>query len=112
MARPSFCRDCGKLVEFHPTAGGKMMPIDPDPHPEGTFGFNLRMQFVRMPPGTRPRMYRSHFETCTKAGARGMRALARPEACDHDGCEMTGPHRHCFRCDATDHLATECPEAA
>lgn len=99
-----FCKACGKPVEWHPTASGSSMPIDPDPHPEGTFGFVAGMKLARLGLGAKkPRMYRCHWDTCAK-GAKPER----PAACDRDGCARTDRHLHCFRCGSTDHLASEC----
>ena len=98
-----FCKACGQPVEWHPTVTGKQMLIDPDPHPEGRFGFNGRMQLASMPPGTNRRMYRCHWDTCPK-GAQPLQ----PGACGHDDCTRTDGHRHCYKCGSTEHLANAC----
>jgi len=53
-----FCKACGKPVEWHPTAGGSSMPIDPEPHAEGVFAFDGRMRLARvhLPVGRYSRM--------------------------------------------------------
>ena len=106
MASP-FCRDCGKLVEWHPTASGKRMPIDPDPHADGTFYFGEGMKLVRGKPGVRQRMYRCHFDTCEK---RGQAARREAVGCDQTGCNRTDRHSHCFKCGDTGHYARDCEE--
>jgi hypothetical protein len=104
MASP-FCRDCGKLIEWHPTAAGSRMPIDPDPHPDGVYAFDASMRLTRMGHGARQRMFRSHFDTCTK---RNLRKPPAPFKCEFDGCTRPDRHRHCWQCGGMDHLANEC----
>lgn len=105
-----FCQGCGQKVEWHDNVEGRLMAIDPDPHPDGTLGFNERMRLKEMPVGSKPRMYRAHFDTCTKKGEAPRRAGF---ACDwRGGCARTDPHRHCYGCGGTDHFIAECPEAA
>ena len=65
-ANVTFCKACGKVVEWHPTAGGSSMPIDPDPSPDGNFAWDGRLRLIRVVPGTRPRAYRCHWDTCAK----------------------------------------------
>lgn len=80
------------------------MPIDPEPHADGRFAFNGRMQLANMTPGARPRMYRCHWDTCIK----GARPERRTVPCRQEGCERTDRHLHCYRCGSTDHLVNEC----
>lgn len=98
-----FCKACGQRVEWHPTANGASMPIDPDPHPDGVFVFNSRMKLAREAARSRARMFRCHWDTCPKG--------AKPErrsSCNREGCDRADRHLHCFRCGETDHLADEC----
>jgi Zinc knuckle len=104
----SFCKGCSAMIEWHKTSDGKNIPLDPDPHAQGNLTFDERLRVVYMRPGSKPKMYRSHFATCPKAVE--FRRPAEP-ACEHDGCERTDRHLHCRRCGATDHFASECPEA-
>jgi hypothetical protein len=101
----SFCDNCGAKVEWHKTAAGANMPIDPDPHPQGDYGF-VKVRLVRAKPGTHRKMYRSHLDTCPKK--RVAPARRAPFVCDLDGCEVQQPHRHCFKCKSVYHLAEEC----
>lgn len=103
----AFCKGCGAKIEWHKTAAGKSMPIDPEPHPEGNMAFDASMRLVQYRPGQRPRMYRAHFVTCPK-----REEFRRPRAviCDRPGCEIDTTHRHCRNCGALDHFAADCPE--
>ena len=71
---PTFCKDCGQLVEWHPTVTGSTVSIDPDPHPEGTHRFAAGMRLQSAPPGSAKRMYRLHLRTCPKPGTAPRRA--------------------------------------
>lgn len=107
MSLSPFCRACGAPIEWHPTATGSFMPIDPSPTPAGVFAFNGRMQLARAEVGSRPRMYVCHWDVCAKG--------AKPEAappCDREGCDRKDRHRHCFKCGSTWHLASDCEGAA
>lgn len=63
----SFCRGCSAVIEWHKTAKGKNIPIDPDPHPDGNITFDESARSVYAPKGSKPKMYRSHFATCVDA---------------------------------------------
>ena len=103
----SWCKGCNARIEWHKTAEGKNIPIDPDPHPDGNVTFDAKLRVVVAEPGSKPKMYRSHFATCPKADKFRRR---QPVTCEVDGCTESGWHRHCHRCQATDHLAADCPE--
>jgi len=102
----AFCKGCNATIEWHKTSEGKNIPLDPDPHPEGNLTFDARLRVVVAARGSKPKMYRSHFATCPKAGE----FRKRPVSCDREGCELTTQHRHCFKCGSTEHLANECEE--
>ena len=69
------CRSCGENIRFVKTAGGKTMPINAKPDPEGTlvligteFGEDVTVHHVGRPEPqlelmANPR-YKSHFATC------------------------------------------------
>lgn len=64
---PTFCRGCGKPMRWEQTAGGRWLPLNPDPDPEGT----IRVDVVRnvaydVVKGSHRPLYRLHRETCTK----------------------------------------------
>lgn len=101
----AFCNDCGSNVEWHVTRAGKNMPIDPEPHPDGDYYFETA-KLVHGERGERPKMFRSHFDSCKKRKPRPL------FSCDYKGCTEKGRHRHCRVCGGTDHLAHDCPEAA
>jgi hypothetical protein len=103
-----FCRLCGQKIEWHPTKAGNAMALDPDPHPAGRFAFDNNMRLVTMPPGSKPRMYRCHFDTCPNKETKAPRRAA--FVCDVDACDLTSPHLHCFKCGSTSHLARVCEE--
>lgn len=103
----AFCQDCGCLVEWHPTVAGRKMPIDPDPHREGKYYFGEGMKLVRGRPGDRQRMFRCHWDTCTRKD-KGDKRRAEWK-CEQEGCALTGVHRHCRACGGTDHLVANCP---
>jgi hypothetical protein len=63
----AFCKGCGQAIEWHKTAEGKNIPIDPEPHEDGNLTFDERMRVVYAAKGSKPRMYKSHFATCPKA---------------------------------------------
>lgn len=101
----SFCKGCNAKIEWHKTAAGKSIPLDPDPVPNGNITFDAALRVVYAKPGTKPKMYLSHFVTCPKADAFRKK---RPSLCDREGCELTTEHRHCFTCGGTDHIASAC----
>jgi len=61
------CKACNAVIEWHKTEAGNNIPIDPEPHPQGNLVFRSA-KAVYMRPGSEPKMYRSHFSTCPKAG--------------------------------------------
>jgi hypothetical protein len=108
----AFCRGCNARIEWHKTAAGKAIPLDPDPHPDGNITFDSAARVVYAAKGSKPRMYLSHFATCPKADE-FRKAKAKPFKCDWTDllqpCERKDQHRHCFECGETDHLAEDCP---
>lgn len=72
------CRTCGEPLEWAVTAGGKRMPVDYDPHPEGNVLLRRRsdgsltadvlagerLDHARSLNAT---LWRSHFATCAQA---------------------------------------------
>jgi hypothetical protein len=105
MSKSPFCDACGARWEWHVTAAGKNMPIDPEPHPDGRFMFGPGLRLVTGSPGTRPKMYRCHWDTCTKKGQAPRRVGF---ICDRQGCDIEGRHLHCYRCGDVGHFANEC----
>jgi hypothetical protein len=102
----AFCDDCGKAIEWHKTAQGKSIAMDPDPVADGKFAFDVRARVVQALSTSRKR-YACHFDTCAKRGQGPRRAAS---SCDREDCTIATPHRHCFTCGGTDHLADDCPE--
>jgi len=102
----AFCKGCNATIEWHKTAAGKPIPLDPDPHPQGNLTFDSRLRVVVAEIGSKPKMYRSHFATCPKAGE-FRRA---PSTCSREGCDRTDKHFHCYRCGSTEHFANVCEE--
>lgn len=69
MMQISNCRSCGAAVLWAQTENGKVMPVDPAPHPDGNLvltsiggGFQVRVD--KAAPGEK---HRSHFVTCPNA---------------------------------------------
>jgi hypothetical protein len=73
MLNKGECRSCGAAIIWAETASGKRMPVDVEPHADGTImlidersGFIPRADIVRRgTPGNLLR--RSHFATCPNA---------------------------------------------
>ena len=99
----AFCKGCGAVIEWHKTSDGKNIPVNPDPTPRGNLVFDERARMVYMRPGSKPKMWASHFSTCPEA-----ESFRKQASCDRSDCERTDRHFHCFRCGSTDHLADEC----
>lgn len=116
MSLSAFCDACKVHVEWHVTGAGRSMPIEPDPHPEGTFYFGPGLKLMFGPAGTRKRMYRCHWDVCTKGTEASKRALpvrsSRSNQCEKWDCQRDPDdgHRHCFRCGDTDHFADDCAD--
>lgn len=103
----AFCDRCGSKVDWHETADGRRIALDPDPHSEGTYAFDRRAKVERAPQRSRAKMYRSHFETCPKKGEAPRRRS--PFICSELGCERADRHVHCRGC-GEDHFVADCPE--
>jgi hypothetical protein len=93
----AFCRSCNAVIEWHKTPAGKNIPLDPDPHPQGNLTFDDALRVVYMRPGSKPKMYRSHFATC-------------PNAAQHRKPREPQETRACFTCGEVGHLAKDCPD--
>lgn len=65
----STCRSCGARITWLETAGGKKIPVDEDPVPDGNIIVVGKMAHVlgKGQETTEPR-YVSHFVTCPQAG--------------------------------------------
>ena len=96
MADP-WCKGCGARVEWHPRVDGRLVSIDPDPHPDGTLAFGAGMKLQVMARGARPRMYRYHLTTCTKPNE-----ATRKDAVTEE--------RLCYHCKKPGHFANVCEE--
>ena len=97
MSSP-FCRGCGARVEWHPRTDGRLVAIDPDPHPEGTLTFVSGMKLATMTRGSRPRMYRPHLVGCSNPEKAKRAAADEPT------------ERVCYRCRMPGHFANVCEE--
>lgn len=105
----TFCDACGAKVEWHLTAAGKNIPIDPDPRADGKFYFGAGLKLVFASPGTKPRMFACHCDVCPRKGQGPRRAPEPREDCARWDCDRTDRHPgHCHRCGATDHFAADC----
>lgn len=73
-SKSSRCRGCNAEMIWTVTEGGRTMPVDKEPHPEGTirlrehngtyFSKVLKADEARTHQGP---LYRSHFATCENA---------------------------------------------
>ena len=97
MGDSPFCRACGARVEYHLTASGAKMAIDPEPHPEGHYYFGQGLRLAKGRRGLKPRMYRCHWDTCPKKGQAPRRAAQTEESL-------------CYRCHKPGHFADVCEE--
>lgn len=117
MSLPVWCDACKARVEWHVTAAGARMPIDPDAHPLGNMYFGRGLKLTTGAPSSRPRMYRCHWDTCAKGNTASKKALKAGDAQHIDQCERWAcfrdpddGHRHCFKCGEVDHFAPACPD--
>lgn len=77
MMHQSTCRSCGRPIRWAKTPGGKAMPLDLEPHPQGnvTLGEDGMAQVLgdmltrAAAANAGVRLYRSHFATCLHAAA-------------------------------------------
>jgi hypothetical protein len=78
----AFCKGCGQKIDWWKTEAGKNMPVDPDPHPEGTVLIDVVANVARVVlVGSHPRLRRSHFVTCPRAAQfRKPKPKAGPDA--------------------------------
>lgn len=73
MAGTSRCRSCGAAILWATTPSNKSMPLDAEPHPEGTIqavngeAVTLRFSELAVARAERVPLYRSHFGTCPNA---------------------------------------------
>ena len=103
----TFCKGCGLKMEWHPHRDGRLVAIEPKPHPEGLLYFGAGLKLTPGKRGERPRMYRYHVEGC----ANPEKALRRqPGSCGREDCERQNRHFHCFRCGSTEHFANACDD--
>lgn len=105
----AFCDRCGSKVEWHDSIDGRRIALDPEPHSEGTYAFGSGLKVEKAQARSRARMYRAHFQTCSKRGEPRRRRAG--VICPELGCERSDRHVHCFHCKG-DHYAADCPEAA
>jgi hypothetical protein len=82
----SECRSCGALVRWAVMPGGKRMPLDADPSPEGTIALHSdgvqaavlsRKDLTFLNAEERERLYVSHFATCPNAARHRRRGASR-----------------------------------
>lgn len=70
---PATCKSCGARIRWVITTAGKRMPLDPEPHPEGTIvpvfdpARDRPVARVLPAPPTDRDAWRSHFATCPNA---------------------------------------------
>lgn len=80
MTTTSLCDSCGAEIRWVTTEGGRPMPLDPAPHPNGNVVVGLRDRYRVL---TGPQLpaegvaWRSHFATCPHA-SRHRRGRRRP----------------------------------
>ena len=102
-----FCKGCGAKIEWHPHRDGRTVAIDPEPVADGPLAFGPGLKLGPASFASK-RRYRYHITGC--ANPEKARAKSAAPTCDRDGCDIEGFHRHCFKCQATDHFAADCPE--
>ena len=62
----AFCKGCGANIDWHKTADGKNVPVDPEPVPNGNLHFEAGLVVYGKATDGR-KLYVSHFATCPKA---------------------------------------------
>jgi hypothetical protein len=117
MSGKPFCDACGAKVEWHLTAAGKNIAMDPEPHPDGQFYFGSGLKLTRLRRYDNLRagqkMYRCHWDTCPKKGQAPRRAATVRDDCERWDCTRTDRHPgHCHACGSTEHFVADCPEGA
>jgi hypothetical protein len=65
----AFCKSCGARFDWYRTAKGASMPVEPEPHPDGTVKIDVVNNTCTVVPAqTESPLYVCHFVTCPGAG--------------------------------------------